>query len=403
MILRSRIVLPVTSPPIENGAVVMQEGRIVAVGKAGDILTAHSGKVRDLGDVLLMPGLINAHCHLDYTNMAGHVPWTGRFMDWLLAITALKKQWTPDQYVSSIRHGLEQLQRTGTTTVVNIECFPELVEQVGPLALRVWWCPELIDLVWTPESAEMLRRAEAFLSGRTEGGLSPHAPFTVSAALYRLAARQARERGWLLTTHVAESREEDEMFRWTRGAMYDRFRQGGRDMSDCGQAGVIGLLDECGVWGRNCLAAHVNILTGEEAGRLAEHQVSVAHCPGTHRFFEREPAPFDLWRRAGLNVCLGTDSRASNAALDMFAEMRALAESRPDLRPEAIVRMATANAARALNREGKLGTLSPDAIADLIALPVQDAAASPWEMAVFAETPVRLMMVGGKVVRDEIV
>ncbi len=364
MIIRARYVLPMDGPPIRDGSVVVEGDSIAAVscsrlrqgfgGQAGNVPDL------DLGDAVLFPGLINAHCHLDYTSMVGLVPWRGEFRDWIFQITALKKQWTEEQFVASINRGLVELVRTGTTSVVNIECFPKLVAKLAPSLLRMWWCPELLDLTWSEESRRMVEEAAHWLESQPRGGLAPHAPYTTSAPLYRLAARVARERGWLLTTHVAEA---------------------------CREVPLV----ELGVLGPNCLLAHANHLDEAEVELLARSGASVVHCPRAHRFFGRDAAPWDLWRRHGVNVCLGTDSLASNESLDMRAEMRALWE----LPAREVLAMATVNAARALNCADKLGKIAVGGWADLTAVPLTG---DPYESVVRSEKPVCFSMVGGKVV-----
>jgi len=386
MILRAKFVLPMDGPPIENGIVTVVGERITEVSRVASC----SGNVPatsaiDLGNAVLFPGLINAHCHLDYTDMVGRVPWRGDFLGWILELVALKKTWSDADYLASIHRGLEQLARSGTTAVVNIECFPKLVSRLAPTPLRVWWCPELLDLTWTEESRRMVEDAARWLESQPRGGLSPHAPFTTSAPLYRLAAKLARERGWLLTTHAAESREEDEMFRCGRGPMWERYRR------DSDGGGAVKSLEEQGVLGKNCLLAHANFLDDAEAAMLARAGASVAHCPRAHRFFQRDAVPWDLWRRHGVNVCLGTDSLASNESLDLRAEMRALT----NVSPRDAVAMATVNGAKALNCDGKLGRIAVGGYADMAAVPLDG---DPFESVARSEKPVCFSMVGGKVV-----
>jgi len=374
MRLRAKWVLPVSAPPLENGVVEIAGDTITAVGQL-------AGADRDLGDVVLLPGLINAHCHLDYTHMP--VPYRGSFTDWIRDIVALKAQQTPADYLAGIQAGMQLALQAGTTTVVNIECFPELIAQLPALPLRVHWCPELIDLVQRQELP-----AEP-------NGLSPHAPYTASEELYRRCTQSGR----FITTHVAESIEEDEMFRQGRGRLYDAFRERGRDMSDCGHVGPVELLHRYGVLGRNCLAVHANCLTADDVRLLAETGTSVVHCPKTHRYFQRPPAPVPALLAAGVNVCLGTDSLASNDTLDMFAEMRELARVFPALLPAQLVAMATTNAAIALNQFARLGKIATGAMADLIAVPV-NGHADPAAAVVAAEKAVAFMMINGKVVRE---
>lgn len=240
----------------------------------------------------------------------------------------------------------------------------------------------------------MAEEAERWLESQPCAGLSPHAPYTASAPLYRLAAGMSRKHGWLLTTHAAESREEDEMFRWERGAMFERYRWGY-------VGGAVRYLEGAGVLGKNCLLAHANFVTLEEAWLLSRAGASVVHCPRTHRFFGREAAPLKTWSRAGVNVCLGTDSAASNESLDMRAEMREMARAWPGMAPREIVEMATLNGARALNCGDKLGRITSGAEADLVAVGAGDGAGDPWETVVCGETSVRFVMIGGKAVLDE--
>ena len=113
MILRARTILPVSQPPIENGAVVVSGNRICAVGSWPDLQSLSGGKVFDLGEVILLPGLVNAHCHLDYTDMAGKLPPPKTFTDWIALITAAKAEWSFSDYACSWLHGAHMLLRNG--------------------------------------------------------------------------------------------------------------------------------------------------------------------------------------------------------------------------------------------------------------------------------------------------
>lgn len=409
MILRARIVLPMSQPPIADGAVVVEDDRIVAVGPTSEIQAAHTGDVRDLGDVVLLPGLINAHCHLDYTRMRGETDPRGSFIEWLLQLVALKGVHFDKDYLTGFEWGLDQLAKSGTTTVVNVESFPHLIDlwlagkDAKPsLALRTWWCLELIDFKRDQSGQDIFRAALEFIGAHPDVfggfGLSPHAPYTVSAGLYRLAASEARRHGMLITTHVAESEEEDDMIRRGTGHMYDYFLRAGRDMKDCKRVSPVQMLHEYDVLGPNCLAVHANCLTPLDVGLLGQTGTHVVHCPKSHRFFNRPTPMIEVLWQQGVNVCLGTDSLASNDSLNMFEEMRTLAHVFPRLGAEEILPLATTCAAKALNLENKLGKIVPGAWADLIAVPRDEQIADPYEAVVYAEKPVSFSMVGGKVI-----
>ena len=376
MRLAAKWVLPMVGAPIENGVVEIIGNTITAVGRCCGAVDLN------LGDVVLLPGLINAHCHFDYTRFVDRVPYRGSFTEWIRDIVALKAQTTPSEFSDGIQAGIKLALQTGTTTVVNVESYPELITEIPPTPLRVIWCPELIDL------HHIIRKLP--LVG---AGLSPHAPYTASGALYRQCAQTGR----LITTHVAESIEEDEMFRQGRGALYDACRSLGRPMADCGHRGPVELLSSYGVLGNNCLAVHANCLSDTDVQLLAVTGTSVVHCPNTHRFFRRATPPLEKLLQAGVNVCLGTDSLASNRSLNLFLEMRELARVFPQLLPAQILALATTHAARALRLSDRFGLISVGATADLIAVP-GCGHADPYAAVVFAEKQVTFMLIDGKVV-----
>jgi cytosine/adenosine deaminase-related metal-dependent hydrolase len=404
-IYRAKHLLLMDAPPIADGAVAVDGERIVAVGAAREVRAAHAGELRDLGEAVLLPGLINAHCHLDYTHMAGQVEWRGVFIDWIARITELKRQLSDDACLAAITDGIERLARSGTTSILNIESFPRLIQRVAAPAPRLWWCPELIDLLEkrAPDEilGETLDLVESLQARGYRCGLSPHAPYTVSPQLYRLAAQQAQVRNLLLTTHLAESAEEDDMFRKGLGPMFEHYRRRGRDMSDCRHHGPVQLAAELGVLGPNCLAAHVNFLTPPELDLLRQSGTHVVHCPRAHQFFRRGCPPLNLLWENGVNLCLGTDSMASNEGLDMFAEMQTMARVFPRLAPARILEMATCNGAKALNCADQLGRLAPGGFADLVAVPLDGQTDDPFEAVVFNEKPVTLVMVGGRLIVNE--
>jgi cytosine/adenosine deaminase-related metal-dependent hydrolase len=392
-------------PLIEDGAVAIEGDTIVGVGKSAEIRAAHSGEERDLGERVLAPGLINAHCHLDYTRLRGEVECHGSFTEWILQLVAAKQLHPDKEYIEGIERGLEWLTLSGTTTVVNIESFPALIDQVVPTKLRVWWCLELMDLNRADEAKAAATGALEFIAAhsveRGGFGFSPHAPYTVSAELYRLCAQYARGRNIPVTTHLAESEEEDDMIRRGTGHMYDYFLRAGRDMSDCKRAGPTQLMSEYGVLGPNCLAAHANCLTPLEVALLKQTGTHVVHCPKTHRFFNRGMPPLNTWKAEGINVCLGTDSMASNDNLSMLEEMQTFGQMFPRMTAQELLEFATVNAAKALHQKGKLGSITAGAWADLIAVPLDGAGGDPYEAVVYADKTVSFSMVGGEVIVDE--
>ena len=127
MLLRARVVLPVAQPPIDDGAVWISGNRIRSVGRWRDMAVGAGEQVEDLGDAVLLPGLVNAHCHLDYTDLAGEIPATRLFTDWIKSITTAKAGKIYADFAQSWLRGAHMLLSTGTTTVADIEAVPELL------------------------------------------------------------------------------------------------------------------------------------------------------------------------------------------------------------------------------------------------------------------------------------
>src|SRR5580765_5917741 len=145
MIIRARMVVTMDGAPIENGAVAVSGNRIVDVGGFDEIKTRNAGNAVDLGEQVLLPGLINAHCHLDYTCLRGKIPRQTSFTNWIRAINAEKAGLTAQDYVASINAGLAEAYRSGTTTIANLTAFPELIARIDE-TVQTWWFAELIDV-----------------------------------------------------------------------------------------------------------------------------------------------------------------------------------------------------------------------------------------------------------------
>ena len=380
-ILRSRVVLPIWRPPIEDGAVAVCGARIVAVGDWRAVRTEFAGNVCDLGETILMPGLINAHCHLDYTHMAGDFPPRKSFCDWIKLITTEKAQWTYSDFAESWLDGAKMLLRSGTTTVADIEAVPELLPDVWESTpLRVLSLLEMTGVRSrrNPDQIlnDSLRNIQSLRHDRCLAGLSPHAPYSTTPRLLRRSAAAARKLDLLVATHVAESATEVEMFQHRRGEMFEWLERNERDMSDCNGVSPVQHLARQRLLGSHLLAVHLNYLAPGDARLLAKKNVSVVHCPRSHDYFKHQQFPYRPLANAGVNVCLGTDSlatvripRRGQPELNLFREMQAFANQHLTVPEHKIVRLATLNAARALGMAGQIGELNRNAFADLIALP----------------------------------
>jgi cytosine/adenosine deaminase-related metal-dependent hydrolase len=408
VILRARTILPVSRPPIENGAVIISGNKIRAVGAWPDLKKNADKKPLDLGEVILLPGLVNAHCHLDYTDMAGELPPPKNFTDWIPLITDAKSNWDYSEYANSWLHGAHQLLKTGTTTVADIEAMPDLLPEVWDATpLRIFSFIEMTGIRAKRDPKEILREAvekiDSLPHPRCAASLSPHAPYSTLPELLRLSGEHARKNKRRLTTHIAESAEEFEMFRHARGKMFDWLKRNGRDHSDCGLGSPVEHFARHKMLGENLLAVHVNYLARGDAKLLGQNRVHVVHCPRSHDYFRHAPFQRERLANAGVNLCLGTDSLATTRKigrqkpeLNMFDEMRQLAIADKSVSALEIIRMATVNGARALGLAGKIGELSKNAFADLIALPFAGKISDIHEAIIQHSGNASASMIGGR-------
>jgi cytosine/adenosine deaminase-related metal-dependent hydrolase len=360
----------------------------------------------DLGEVILLPGLINSHCHLDYTDMTG-LPPQKQFPDWIKGLLAIKAGASYTDYAQAWLRGANMLARTGTTTVADIEAVPELLPEVwSSTPLRVFSFLEMTGVKSQRKPSEILREAahkiESLSSAHGAAGLSPHALYSTTPLLLRQTTVLARKRKWRITMHLAESQDEQQMYVAQRGPMFD-WLKGQRDMSDCDGRTPVQQARRYGLLGKNFLAIHANYLNDEDVKALAESGSSVVHCPQSHAYFGHDPFPFHKLHRAGVNVCLGTDSLASmivtrraKPELNMFTEMRTFASRHPEVSPETIVRMATRHGARALGWERRVGGIFEQGLADLIAVPFRGKLEEAWAAVVNHNGPVTASMIDGK-------
>ncbi len=365
----ARWLFPVSGPPVEGGSVTLADGHIVALGVGGG---------EDLGEVAILPGLVNAHCHLDLTGMRGVAPPSPDFTGWLLRVIAHRRARTPEQTLADIHAGIEQSLAAGTTLLGDISGDGASAAALAGSPLSAVVFREVLGL--TPERAALATRT------MTEwgDGVSPHAPYSCHVDLYRVAAATGRP----VCTHLAESTAEVDLLAGRTGPFVD-FLKGLGVWHPDGLAGgpghVIELLDTTAP----VLLAHGNHL-GDE--RLPDN-FTVVYCPRTHAAFGHPPHPAPWLLARGVRVALGTDGLASNPDLSILEEMRFL-HRHAILPPGDILRAATLSGAEALGRADQCGSLGPGKRADLIAVPLGPGR-DPWDRVLSWEGPPRVM-IGGR-------
>ena len=403
MLLRARFIYPVSAPPIEDGFIRVK-GEIISEMGAWSDCKDQDG-VEDLGEVILMPGLVNAHCHLDYTDFAGKIPPPDSFTQWLKEMVSLKADVENSTHCESWLTGSQQAVAHGITTLGNIESQRNLLPELwAATPLRIISFIELILLKAENDAAQVVDELRCWLSAyrppRGKIAISPHAPYTTKLELLRECARLS---GVPVAMHVAESAEEDDMFRNGEGAMWQMLQSAGRDMSDCWDSSPLDGVNAAGLLNDRMLLVHGNYLNSKDIVKIADSQVSVVHCPRSHEYFGHRSFPAKDFRDAGVNLCLGTDSLATmsdaGAQLELFSEMQQFRHQNPDFSNEDLVRMVAVNAARALGMQGQVGCLRTGAYADLIALSYTGEIRKIEEAIVSHHGPVDSVMISGDWVR----
>jgi cytosine/adenosine deaminase-related metal-dependent hydrolase len=398
-ILSADWVLPVEGPPIRDGAVAFEDGRITALGPAAEI-----GSGKRYEEAAIIPGFVNAHSHLEYAVYAGFGDGLD-FGPWILLHIERKARLDLEHAEAIARLGAAQCLASGITTVGDASFSGAAGPACAELGLRAIVYLEVFgrgpeDIAGRFE--EHRNRIAGVFDDEVRLGISPHAPYTCSAELYAASL----ELGLPVATHLAESRAEQQWLASGTGP-WEPFA----DMlaEPTGETGIRHLARH-GVLDARVTAAHCVMVDEEEIDLLARHGVAVAHCPRSNALLGSGIAPLAHLRAAGLRVGLGTDSPASAPSFDMFDELRAAVmgararELRSDaLSPAEALELATLGSARALGLDEEAGSLVPGKYADLAVVSLSGSAYVPWEdpaaAVVFGGSPERVeaTFVGGKV------
>ena len=389
--LQARYVFPVSGAPIPDGLVTIGDRSIVAVGT-----DTPATRVDDLGNVALVPGLVNAHTHLELSDWRdsqrqpppAFVPWLQQVIEFRRRVAAAPR--------APVEAGLRESTASGTTALGEIA---QPGASLGPLENARLEATVFLELI-APTShrvGPMLEAAREFLDSADvargwRAGLSPHAPYTVHAELLRAAVRTSAAHRVPIAMHLAESGEEIELLRRRAGPFPDFLRQlGAWDASNFPPHGRP--LDYLQALARahRALVIHGNYLDEEEIAFLAGHagRMAVVYCPRTHAYFAHPEYPLSRLLDSGATVALGTDSRASSPDSSVLGEMRFVARKHASIRAATVLELGTLGGARALGRDHRLGSLEPGKYADLAAIALPDRhAPDPHELLFDSDLPV---------------
>jgi cytosine/adenosine deaminase-related metal-dependent hydrolase len=402
--LRSRHVLPISGDPIENGWVRIERGRIAAIGRGQP-----SGTVRDLGDAIILPGLVNAHTHLEFSDLDRPLPAGGGLPAWIERVVAMRRSRVASgtdeaaRLAAAIASGLKQSSAAGVTAIGEIATAAHPVAAAGGPLVRVFRETLGLSSVAIHAARSSLRRDLDRMSAEgTCIGISPHAPYSVAESLGREVVGEAVRRRLPVMMHLAESRDEAELLATGGGAFRTLLEQLGAWQAESPPrllpvADWITLLAKA----PRGVVVHGTFLPEDQAAlsRLARHRdrLCVVVCPRTTLALSGRLPPVEAFRAAGIRVAIGTDSRASNPDLSVLAECRALVEG-GGVSPGEALAMATQHGAWALGFERRCGMLAPGRSADLAILRPSSRHADPSEAVLDPATQLAATFRRGRVI-----
>jgi cytosine/adenosine deaminase-related metal-dependent hydrolase len=370
-------IVPICTPPVRDGWVAVDRGRIVATTRR---TPAAGGHEIDLGDVAVMPGLVNAHTHLELSYLRDAVPPASQFVNWIRHIIAARRQRPDprsDEILSGIDGAIAEAVASGTALVGDIS---NTLVTFGPLA-----CSPLAAVVFY----ELIRFAvpdpHAFVDAacrqlgalvptdRVRPSLAAHAPYSVAPLLFR-AIREAANRDAFApcSVHVSESIEEVEFIRSGRGPCRDLLDELGVWHPEWVPPGgtPVQFLDDSGFLDSRVLAVHGVQMTEADLSRLIHRGVTVVTCPRSNGHTGAGAPPIGEFYKAGVRVAVGTDSLASTPDLNVFAELATMRALAPDVPAARLLDSATREGARALGFDADYGTIEPGKRARLLAIDV---------------------------------
>lgn len=381
-IVRAAWAVPIDGPPLADAWVAVRSGRICGVGQGQVDRRVWSSRPHDqrpdgplqevdLGNVALMPGLVNAHSHLELSWMRGRVPPSPSMPGWVRKLMRTRAQ---GDDVSAIAPGIDEALAFGTAAIGDVSNTLASVDVLATRQLPAVVFHELIGfdpaVAADRLAAGRQRLRECVVPATVRLRLAPHAPYSTSADLIRGIAREPVEDCPPTTIHVAESKPEVEFVADGTGEWRELLAELGVSSVGWRPTGTspARYLDTLGLWRPGAIAVHGVHLTAPDLELLAERDVTLVTCPRSNAWVGAGVPPVTRFAASGIRVAIGTDSLASAPDLNVFAEMHHLRQLAPDLSARTLLNWATLNGATALGLEQDLGTLAPGRLARMLAV-----------------------------------
>ena len=376
ILFRARYVAPIDGPLIENGAILVEGGRIAAVGKFDDFSAADC---RDLGECVVLPGLINAHTHLELSHCKPGEKPAGGFEQWLtrmLSQASIDPVELKQKSARAALHGGHESLRFGVTGLGDISRQCDTTRAIlRTLPLRVTSFGEVTAMGQHRallQERVVLASDRSLSSERLRIGISPHSPYSIEPEGFRHCLEVARRGMMPIATHLAETPSEWEFLASHTGPLKELWDawMGWDDEVPFYAGGPIRLAQELGLLEYGAVLAHVNYCSDAEMQIIRSGRSSVVYCPRTHEFFGHPPHRFREMLRMGINVAIGSDSCASSPDLNLVDDLRLVHSRYPEIDAHDLWRMVSVNGAKALWCAQEQGSLARGKHADFVAFPV---------------------------------
>jgi cytosine/adenosine deaminase-related metal-dependent hydrolase len=360
-------VATMAGPILRDGAIVCEGGIIMDVGGERELRATHpDADYIHYGNAIILPGLVNAHTHLELTGL-GQLDRPRNFVDWLLDLRSQFGGITDiTQFIQqSVREGIAQSLKYGVTTVGDITLNPAITRPIlRDSAMTAISFGEVLGMAGRRGQLESRLAAatdRTYEGGGLMVGIEPHAPYSLDLPGYRQCVEAATTHAMPLATHLAETPDEAQFLADGSGDFARLWAALGDSTADVPRfaGGPIRAMASLGLLDRPALLAHVNYASDEELAILAKSRASVVYCPRTHAYFGHKPHRFTDMLDLGINVALGTDSAASAPDLNLLEDVRLVHRLRPDLPASTLFEMITVRGAKALGLERSVGQLRP--------------------------------------------
>ena len=324
--------LPFDAPPLRDGWIRVEADRITAIGTAMELPS--SAEVRKFPGCTLLPGLINAHCHLELTSLKNCLPPGKSFPVWVEELRAFTAALDSSDYLASAHKGVEQLLQGGTTTVVDVGNTGDALSVLAASPLRSFGLVETLGL---DPSLAAFRFSHAISliqhhldTSRFHSGIAPHAAYSCSPELLAAVIKHQLSAKLPITIHACESQEDADLFASGSGPLQEYCRRIFPDAPQHHGTSPIQWLESKGLLPDHALIVHGNHLDETDMDILLNRKATVVHCHSSHAFFGHKPFPDRELNARGIPVCLGTDSLASGYSLSMLDQIRLFRKNFPD-------------------------------------------------------------------------